>query len=252
MKTKLIFIFISKFLMFKACSVSLTSKLLFNGAKILTVRTLSLDGNAESKDSEPIKLSKSMHQISQAAIIPPQQDKKQQPIQTTQMQPPPQPQQQPQVILPPSHPPPPPAQQHQQQQQHPHQQQPQQTTLIHQQQQLLQQQQQQHQLTDSNIYSVPQTATIPATKKLQQQQPIIEPPKPTPVLEKIQQQHQPVPMSPIIEDTKPKPKPVQIQSQQSQPPPQIIEQQPVQPKKNPIPLVAQMPKGRQNSFFNFN
>lgn len=44
----------------KASSVSLSSKLLFNGAKLLTVRTLSLDGNAESKDSEPIRLSKSM------------------------------------------------------------------------------------------------------------------------------------------------------------------------------------------------
>ena len=33
---------------------------MFNGAKLLTVRTLSLDGNAESKDSEPIRLSKSM------------------------------------------------------------------------------------------------------------------------------------------------------------------------------------------------
>lgn len=42
--------------------MSLSSKLLFNGAKQLTLRTLSLDGNAESKDSEPIKLSKSMQQ----------------------------------------------------------------------------------------------------------------------------------------------------------------------------------------------
>lgn len=40
--------------------MSLTSKLLFNGAKQLTLRTLSLDGNAESKDSEPIKLNKSI------------------------------------------------------------------------------------------------------------------------------------------------------------------------------------------------
>lgn len=43
-----------------ASSVSLSSKLLFNGAKLLTVRTLSLDGNAESKDSEAIKLTKSL------------------------------------------------------------------------------------------------------------------------------------------------------------------------------------------------
>lgn len=32
--------------------------MLFNGAKLLTLRTLSLDGNAESKDSEAIKLIK--------------------------------------------------------------------------------------------------------------------------------------------------------------------------------------------------
>ncbi|RNA33453.1 peripheral-type benzodiazepine receptor-associated 1-like isoform X1 [Brachionus plicatilis] len=40
-----------------ASSVSLSSKLLM-GAKTLTLRTLSLDGNSESKDSEPVKLSK--------------------------------------------------------------------------------------------------------------------------------------------------------------------------------------------------
>ena len=34
--------------------------MLFNGAKLLTVRTLSMDGNLESKDSEPIKLSKNL------------------------------------------------------------------------------------------------------------------------------------------------------------------------------------------------
>lgn len=33
---------------------------MFNGAKLVTVRTLSLDGNSESKDSQPIKLSKSL------------------------------------------------------------------------------------------------------------------------------------------------------------------------------------------------
>ncbi|CAF0705935.1 unnamed protein product [Brachionus calyciflorus] len=42
-----------------ASSVSLSSKLL-NGAKNLTVRTLSLDGNSESKDSETIKISKNL------------------------------------------------------------------------------------------------------------------------------------------------------------------------------------------------
>lgn len=58
-----------------ASSVSLSSKLLFNGAKLLTLRTLSLDGNAESKDSEPIKLSRTMqqqlHQQSSQEMTPP-------------------------------------------------------------------------------------------------------------------------------------------------------------------------------------
>jgi len=50
-----------------ASTVSLSAKLLFNnGAKLLTVRTLSLDGNSESKDSQPIKLSKSMMQMMMA------------------------------------------------------------------------------------------------------------------------------------------------------------------------------------------
>lgn len=44
--------------------MSLSSKLLFNGAKLLTVRTLSFDGNSESKDSPPIKLSKSLMGLS--------------------------------------------------------------------------------------------------------------------------------------------------------------------------------------------
>jgi hypothetical protein len=42
--------------------------LLFNGAKLLTVRTLSLDGNLESKDSEAVKLSKGLQmQLMQTA-----------------------------------------------------------------------------------------------------------------------------------------------------------------------------------------
>jgi hypothetical protein len=43
-----------------ACAVSLKEKLLFSGARTLTMRALSLDGNSESKDSEPIQLSKSL------------------------------------------------------------------------------------------------------------------------------------------------------------------------------------------------
>ncbi len=52
-----------------ASTVNLNQKLLFgSGAKVLTVRTLSLDGNAESKDSEPLHLSKNL--ISQVAVPP--------------------------------------------------------------------------------------------------------------------------------------------------------------------------------------
>lgn len=43
-----------------ASSVSLKEKLLFSGAKTLTIRALSLDGNAESKDSETIQLTTSL------------------------------------------------------------------------------------------------------------------------------------------------------------------------------------------------
>ena len=49
-----------------ASTVNLTSKLLFNnGAKLLTIRTLGLDGNTESKDSEPIKLVNFLNSLSQ-------------------------------------------------------------------------------------------------------------------------------------------------------------------------------------------
>jgi hypothetical protein len=51
-----------------ATTVNLTSKLLFNnGAKLLTIRTLSLDGNTESKDSEPIKLTNFLNTINQVS-----------------------------------------------------------------------------------------------------------------------------------------------------------------------------------------
>ena len=49
-----------------AANVNLTSKLLFNnGAKLLTLRTLSLDANVESKDSEPIELSNILNSLTQ-------------------------------------------------------------------------------------------------------------------------------------------------------------------------------------------
>lgn len=54
---------------FSASTVSLSGKLLFNGAKQLTIRTLSLDGNAESKDSEPIKLVRNL--INNPPPLPP-------------------------------------------------------------------------------------------------------------------------------------------------------------------------------------
>lgn len=44
--------------------------MLFNGAKLLTVRTLSMDGNLESKDSEPIKLSKNFLNTTQVNTNP--------------------------------------------------------------------------------------------------------------------------------------------------------------------------------------
>jgi hypothetical protein len=60
----------------------LSSKLLLNnGAKLLTIRTISIDGNAESKDSEPIKLST----INLKPVVT--DIKKPQPIQAVQSQP---------------------------------------------------------------------------------------------------------------------------------------------------------------------
>ena len=58
---------------FSASTVSLSGKLLFNGAKQLTIRTLSLDGNAESKDSEPIKLVRNLINNPPPLPPPPQQ-----------------------------------------------------------------------------------------------------------------------------------------------------------------------------------
>lgn len=59
-----------------ASTVSLSQKLLFSGAKILTIRALSLDGNAESKDSEPLLLSKALMTLNQnpASISAPVQE----------------------------------------------------------------------------------------------------------------------------------------------------------------------------------
>lgn len=54
-----------------ASTVSLKEKLLFSGAKTLTIRALSLDGNAESKDSEPIQLTKSLMAEQQPAPMAP-------------------------------------------------------------------------------------------------------------------------------------------------------------------------------------
>ena len=53
-----------------ASTVSLSQKLLFSGAKILTIRALSLDGNAESKDSEPLHLSKVLMTLNQNSSVP--------------------------------------------------------------------------------------------------------------------------------------------------------------------------------------
>lgn len=99
-----------------ASTVSLSGKLLFNGAKLLTIRTLSLDGNAESKDSEPIKLIKNQVQAgstllstsasiaNQGGIQPQQQQQQQSQSLTTLVQPS-------QQQIQPIHPPPPSQQQ---------------------------------------------------------------------------------------------------------------------------------------------
>lgn len=52
-----------------ASTVTLNHKLLFSGAKLLTIRALSLDGNAESKDSEPIHLSKVLMTMNQPSTL---------------------------------------------------------------------------------------------------------------------------------------------------------------------------------------
>ncbi len=79
-----------------ASTVNLTSKLLFNnGAKLLTIRTLSLDGNTESKDSEPIKLANFLNIFNQVNNNNEIEEKKFKPVQ----QPQPQPQSQPQSQL---------------------------------------------------------------------------------------------------------------------------------------------------------
>jgi hypothetical protein len=73
-----------------ASTVNLTSKLLFNnGAKLLTIRTLSLDGNTESKDSEPIKLTNFLNNINQVGVVNDLEEKKFKPVQQQQQQQPP-------------------------------------------------------------------------------------------------------------------------------------------------------------------
>jgi hypothetical protein len=73
-----------------ATTVNLTSKLLFNnGAKLLTIRTLGLDGNTESKDSEPIKLTNFLNTINQVGVINDLEEKKFKPVQQQQQQQPP-------------------------------------------------------------------------------------------------------------------------------------------------------------------
>lgn len=79
-----------------ASTVNLTSKLLFNnGAKLLTIRTLSLDGNTESKDSEPIKLANFLNIFNQVNNNNEIEEKKFKPVQQPQSQLQPQPQQPP-------------------------------------------------------------------------------------------------------------------------------------------------------------